>query len=197
MTAAPRPTATSAPQSRKAIPADHRLPIVLNGRFQDAMGHERRLVTARMSCRSAEIRAQHLPAIGDEIVCYIDDLGRIEGEVMRVAPGGFLLRFDQSERKRDKLADQLVWLINKGPLGLKEERASPRFDARGLAEVKIASGGVLNCRVVDISLTGAGFQAERMPPPIGEIVSVGHLRGEVVRSQGRSFGIRFLTARDA
>ncbi|MCI4646059.1 MAG: PilZ domain-containing protein [Hyphomonadaceae bacterium] len=197
MTAAPSPITASPAPHRRTVQTDRRVRVALKGRFQDSAGHEQQLVTVSMSARSAEVRTQTVPREGEQIVCYIDNLGRLEGEVIRTAEGCFLFRFEQSERKRDKLADQLIWLVNKGPLDLQEERASPRFDTRGLAEVKLESGGVLNCRVVDISLTGAGFEAERLPPPIGERLSVGNLRGEVVRSQGRSFGIRFLTPQDA
>lgn len=192
MTAAPRQKAETPTPARRTIQTERRLPVTLTGRFRNSAGEEQRLRTVSMSARSAEIHTHNVPSQGDKLVCYIDDLGRIEGEVVRVTAGAFLLRFDQSERKRDKLADQLTWLINHDKLGLSEDRAAPRFETRGLAEVKLESGGVLNCRVVDISLTGAGFEAQRLPPPIGERVSVGNLRGEVVRSQGRTFGIRFL-----
>lgn len=192
MTAVPRQIAGTPTPTRRTIQTERRLPLALTGRFRNSAGEEQRLRTVSMSARSAEIHTRNVPNQGDKLVCYIDDLGRIEGEVVRVAAGAFLLKFEHSERKRDKLADQLTWLINRDKLGLAEDRASPRFETRGLAEVKLEAGGVLNCRVVDISLTGAGFEAERLPPPIGERVSVGNLRGEVVRSQGRNFGIRFL-----
>lgn len=197
MTAAPRRTPETHEPRRRTDQVDRRLRLALKGRYSDSSSHEHALKTVAMSCRSAEIRTDVAPREGDQLVCYIADVGRLEGEVVRSVPGAFLIRFDLSERKRDKLADQLTWLVNRDVLGLREERASPRVQTRGLAEVKLESGGVLNCRVVDISLTGAGFEAERMPPPIGTRVSVGNLRGEVVRSQGRNFGIRFLTAQDA
>jgi hypothetical protein len=55
-----------------------------------------------------------------------------------------------------------------------------------------ANGRVLQCRTVDISLTGAAFEGDGPAPPIGEIVSVGNLQGEVVRTLRNGFAIRYL-----
>ena len=191
---------THMPSKNKSVSTaqtDQRLPIQLPGRFLDSKGEEHRIVSVAMSSQSAQIRANDLPQQGSQIVCYFDGLGRVTGEVTRVLNRGFLVQFSLTTRKRDKLADQLIWLINKDPLGLSDERQHPRYKAGGPAQLKLDSGGVLNCRVVDISLTGAGFEALSRAPAIGEIVSTGNLRGKVVRSDGRSFGIRFMREAEA
>lgn len=181
----------------RTLRLDQRLPVQLQGRYLNAHGDEHRIVSVAMSCRSAQVFAKDLPQEGSQIVCYFDGLGRVTGEVSRVLDRGFLIRFSLTVRKRDKLADQLTWLINKDKLELSDERQHDRYDAGGPAQLKLEGGGVLNCRVVDISLTGAGFEAFSRAPAIGDIVTVGNLRGEVVRSQGRSFGVRFLSGREA
>lgn len=185
---------TSAPRK---VRLDQRLPIQLKGRYLDSTGEEHRIVSLAMSSRSAQVRSNDIPKEGSEIVCYFDGLGRVTGEVSRVLERGFLMTFTLTTRKRDKLADQLTWLVNKDALGLSDERQHDRYAAGGPAQLKLEGGGVLNCRVVDISLTGAGFEAFSRAPTIGDIVTVGNLRGEVVRSQGRSFGVRFLRSGDA
>ncbi|MEL6661476.1 MAG: PilZ domain-containing protein [Pseudomonadota bacterium] len=183
------------PASSQASALDQRLPLRLDGRYLDEDGGEHRIASVALSCRSAQIAAHDVPNEGSRLVCYFEDLGRVVGVVARKVPNGFLLRFEQTDRKRDKLADQLVWLMNKDTLGLTDERASARYKAGGAAQLRLKDGGVLNCRVVDISLTGAGFEAFSRAPAIGDIVSTGNLRGEVVRSQGRSFGVRFIPAK--
>ena len=47
---------------------------------------------------------------------------------------------------------------------------------------------------VDISLTGASFETngQFQPPPIGEVVTAGNLRGRVVRSGENEFAVNFL-----
>ncbi|MEM9740497.1 MAG: PilZ domain-containing protein [Pseudomonadota bacterium] len=181
----------------RSLRLDQRLPVQLSGRYLDPQGGEHRIVSVAMSSRSAQVRAHDLPDEGSQVVCYFDGLGRVVGDVSRVIDQGFLVKFIQTDRKRDKLADQLVWLINKDVLGLSDERQHARYKAGGPAKLSLEGGGVLNCRVVDISLTGAGFEAFSRAPAIGDVVSTGNLRGQVVRSEGRSFGVRFLRTKDA
>ncbi|MEM1105942.1 MAG: PilZ domain-containing protein [Pseudomonadota bacterium] len=180
----------------RKVRLDQRLPIRLEGRYLDPLGEEHPIASVALSCHTGQIQAQVVPEVGTRIVCYFDALGRVVGDVTRALPSGFLVRFDQTDRKRDKLADHLTWLINRDALGLSDERAHPRYTAGGPAQLRLEQGGVLNCRVIDISLTGAGFEALSRAPAIGDIVATGNLRGEVVRSEGRRFGVRFLTAEE-
>lgn len=184
---APQPALIAANQT-----IDQLLPVVIQGRFLTHDSQEFRLVTVAMSCRSAQLRAHVRPPSGSQIVCYFDELGRVAGTVASAAEGGFHVAFSTTEHKREKIADRLIWLVNKGPLGLTDERKATRYDAAGPALVRLSDGRTVQCRVVDISLTGAGFEALGRSPRLGEIVSAGTLTGEVVRVTGRSFGIRFV-----
>lgn len=171
---------------------DVRLELRLRGRFLDERNDEYPMVTLAVSARSAVIRANHVPPEGAKIVCYLDSIGRVIGTVGNCQPKSFEITFETSQHKRDKLADQIIWLANKDKLGLSDDRQSRRYEADGPAQVRLHDGSILNCRVMDISLTGAGFEAIGRAPRIGDLIQVGMLRGEVVRSSGRSFGIRFL-----
>lgn len=205
MTAAARPVADpgtkfdSQPATLPQAPrgADKRLALRLSGRFLNELSEEHKLVTLAISCRSVQVRSNVIPKMGDRIVCYFDELGRVAGIVTKSLERGFLLRFATTAHKRDKLADKLTWLINKDSLGLSDERAMPRYPATGPAQVKLPDGRFLKCRVIDISLTGAGFESIGQPPSLGEIVQAGSLKGEVVRSEGTEFGVRFLRGQSA
>lgn len=187
----PRLAEAQAPQPNPARP-DNRLPVRIPGRFMTEASEEHRMVSVAMSGTSAEVRAHVLPARGSNIVCYFDEIGRVVGSVKETLAKGFIVAFATTSLKRDKIADRLVWLANKDALGLSDERAEPRYSAGGPAMVQLANGRTVKCRVVDISLSGAGFEAMGLAPALGEVIRAGSLRGEVVRSSGRSFGIRFL-----
>src|SRR3954452_2554512 len=51
--------------------------------------------------------------VGERVVAYIDDIGRIEGVVLEQIEHGFVMSISASQRKRDKLADTLTWLANR------------------------------------------------------------------------------------
>lgn len=193
MSAAVQPATPTSPAVRtKPDRRRHlRVSLQLDGRFlfEDT---DHSLQTADVSCGGAKVSAQILPPEGQAVICYFDDLGRVMGRVVRHVDGGFAVVFEASSHKRDKLADRLVWLVNHKKFDLADERAAPRKAAGGPALITRANGTKLQCRVIDISLTGAAFEYEGPIPFVGEIVRAGSLKGEVVRSVTNEFAIHFL-----
>lgn len=174
--------------------AHRRVDIALQGRFLNNRTEEHSLVTVNISCGGALVKSPTKPGLDSQIVVYFDELGRVVGNTVRHTEDGFALRFQVTQTKRDKLADKLVWLTNHEKLGLVEERGAQRFAAEGPAIIIRQDGRRLQCRVVDISLTGAGFIAEGPPPMIGEIITAGNISAEVMRTAGNNFGVRFVRA---
>ena len=60
----------------------------------------------------------------ERIVAYLNQLGRLEGTVARVFPGGFAIQMRLPAAKRDRLADQLTWLANRALLGFRRIAAT-------------------------------------------------------------------------
>lgn len=174
-----------------------RLELSLTGRYLRGQGDDHALLTLNISCDGAFIVCQSPPDCGEQIICYFDDLGRVVAEVVRLAPGGFAVRFMTSALKREKLADRLNRLANKDPVGLAEDRAAVRVPASGHAAVILPDGTELQCRLTDISLTGAAFEALGRPPFVGDRVRAGNHPAEVVRVAGRKFAVRYLRGAEA
>ncbi len=172
--------------------ANVRVNLELSGRFLSEGAEDHGLLTRNISCGGAELIAHDQPEVDTPVICYLDDLGRLEAKVVRQTANGFAVKFNVTPRKRDKIADRLTWLANYKELGLDDERESPRHAAGGPALVTRADGRVLQCRTIDISLSGAAFEADGPAPPVGEIITVGNLRGEVVRTLQNGFAIRYV-----
>lgn len=168
-----------------------RVELRLTGRFMSD-GTDHTFLTENVSCGGANLEAAAVPPIGTKIVCYFDELGRVAGEVVRKTDTGFAVTYQTPQHKKDKLADRLVWLLNYKKYGLEDERASPRKATGGPALVTRTNGTKLQCRVIDISLTGAAFEFDGPVPIVGEHVRVGSLKGAVVRAVTGEFAIRFL-----
>lgn len=183
---------TQNPRLQKDHRRHRRVPLVLHGRFLNQTSEEHTLVTVDISCGGARVRSNNKPDVNEPIVIYLDELGRVAGTVSRHTEDGFAIIFQVAQHKRDRLADKLTWLHNKDKLGLVEERGAQRFAAEGPAILIRQDGRRLQCRVIDISLTGAGFETEGPPPMIGEIVITGNISGEVVRRSNKAFGVRFI-----
>jgi hypothetical protein len=130
--------------------------------------------------------------IGERVVAYFDHVGGIEGTVVRGFKGGFAFRIVATLHKREKLAAVLIWLANRSELDGELERRHERITPRdGMQSLQLAEGIVLECRVLDVSISGASI-ATPARPEIGTEVMLGKLRGRVVRHHAQGFGVQFL-----
>ncbi|WP_341197675.1 PilZ domain-containing protein [Hyphomonas chukchiensis] len=169
-----------------------RIALSLVGRLLDETSADHDVRTVDISCSGAMIRSAHRPQPGAQVICYFNDLGRVAATVIRSGPQGFAVHFKAAQHKRDKLADRLTWLLNKDKLCLADERSAARVATSGPALLTLADGSEIPCRVLDISLTGASFEAEDGTPMVGDVVLAGNVRGEVVRVEQKRFAIRYL-----
>ena len=163
------------------------------GRFMRQNKQEYPCRLLDISVGGAAIMAPLTVEIGERVVAYFDHLGGIEGFVVRAFDGGFAFRIQATQHRREKLAAQLTWLINVNELGGSiEERVHERLTTgSGLSSLQLAEGIVLNCRVLDVSISGASV-ATPARPEIGTEVILGKLRARVVRHHAEGFGVRFL-----
>jgi hypothetical protein len=126
-------------------------------------------------------------------VLYLDALGRFEGPIIRGNEGGFVMTFSCSQQKREKLADQLSFEMNRHLLTESELRRSDRVEAAGgsVTHITRSTGEQIRCGVMDLSLTGVSLRTETRPP-IGEHILVGHRAGRVARHHDDGVGVEFL-----
>ncbi len=130
---------------------------------------------------------------GDNLVLYIDDIGRVEGVVARVLNEiGYAIEFRVPPRKRDKIADQLTWLINKDRLGLSDEREGERRPGGGQV-VAVYGDASIACAVADVSIFGVALKTSGPRPMIGDRVQVGERAGTCVRYIEGGFAVDFRT----
>jgi len=128
---------------------------------------------------------------GERVVAYIDHVGRLEGTIVRVFPNGFAMSISATARKRDKLAAQLTWLANRQILGLPEDRRHDRIVPRNpRTTVVMPDGRAMVCRIIDMSLSGAGVASE-IKPEIGSLVTLGKIPSRVVRHIEEGFAVEF------
>lgn len=130
-------------------------------------------------------------SMGTSVVCYLDHIGRVEGNVARCFEEGFALVLKATARKRDKLAAQLTYLANKHELNLPEDRRHERFPpSEPFTKLKLADGREYKCRVLDVSLSGAAVSLS-VRPAIGAAVTIGRMRGRVVRQFEGGVAVEF------
>ncbi|MEC9368082.1 MAG: PilZ domain-containing protein, partial [Pseudomonadota bacterium] len=104
-----------------------RVRIKLLGRFMREDKNEYPCEIHNVSAGGLAIRAVISGEPGEKIVVYVEQLGRLEGELVRVYPGGFAMSLRGSAYKREKIVNQLTWLLNRNQLDMGEERQHSRL----------------------------------------------------------------------
>ena len=167
-----------------------RMDVSLNGRFMVEDTKEYRCEVFNMSPGGMAVRTPFSPRVGERVISYIDHLGGLDGKVARTFDGGFAVEFKISAPKRERIANVLTW-YGSGDRNVEDrvhERSAPRHPSQKLI---LPTGTVGDCRVIDVSLSGASV-ATRLRPDLNTLVALGRLRGRVVRHHDHGFAIEFV-----
>jgi len=168
-----------------------RVSIRIHGRFMLEDRSEHACEVVSMSPGDVSFRTDRIGEPGEKIIAYIDHIGRIEGVLTRRMEDGFAMTIIASERKREKLAARLTWLANKHELGLPEDRRHERVAPRNpLSILQLADGRQYQCRILDLSLSGAAIEID-VRPAIGVQVVLGTTHGQIVRHFDDGIAIEF------
>lgn len=174
-----------------------RVNVNLLGRFMLEDFREYPCHVTEMSPGDASLITPIKGRLGENIVVYIEQLGRVEGKVVRYREGGFAITLNGSSRKRDKLADQLTWLANRHLLDNADDRRHERLYVDNFkTHVVLPNGESMPARVLDMSLSGAAVDIGRTLDE-GTLVMLGNVRGRVVRNLGKGIALEFLATQSS
>jgi hypothetical protein len=158
-----------------------RVTVELMGRYMLESRREYPCQTTNISPGGVALIAPVSGALGERVVVYLDQLGRVEGSIVRLLANGFAINLSATIRKRDKLASQLTWLANRQILGMPEDRRHERLQPRNPRTVVTLDNGVqVIARLLDISTSGAGVSTD-LKLEMGQRIVVGRLPAKVVR----------------
>ena len=198
------PTASSirrSPIAQSRIAPDRRRhkrqPLLFLGRFMRANKQEYPCKLKDISVGGVAVMSPVTVDEGERVIAYFDHIGGLEGHVVRLFEGGFAFRISASQHKREKLAAQITWLVNEAELdgiaGRRHERLPS--NANKTSTLTLAEGVSTNCRVLDVSLSGASIATDARPL-VGAEVLFGKLRCRVMRYHDRGIGLQFLDIQD-
>jgi hypothetical protein len=168
-----------------------RVSVSILGRYMLANRQEYPCQTIDMSPGGASLMAPVKGALGERVIVYLEQIGRIEGEVTRHMPQGFALNINAAPIKRDKIASQLTWLANRQALGLPEDRRHERITPINAGIIlRFESGRELAARLIDISMSGAAVATDSRPS-VGCPIMLGSTPSKVVRHFSGGIGVEF------
>lgn len=169
-----------------------RIPTTLLGRFMRSNRQEYPCKLIDISVGGAALMAPVDMEIGERVVAYFDHVGGLEGRVARLFEGGFAIRLEATQHRREKLAGVLTWMINRAAVGAEETRRHERASAReDRTSLHLDDGVVVPCRVLDISVSGALLSTDAKPA-VGREVVLGKLRARVARHHRAGIAVQFI-----
>ena len=91
-----------------------RMRTELLGRYMLADGREAKCAVRDVSLGGVALAAPERGAIGENVVVYVDQIGRLRGRIVRYIDGGFALALDVSTLATQRLAQRLRDVANGG-----------------------------------------------------------------------------------
>lgn len=184
----PLPKFDSKPIERRR---NQRVRITVLGRYMLASRQEYPCQTINMSPGGVALTAPVKGAIGERVICYLDQIGRVEGTISRLFEAGFALQINVPLNKREKLADQLTWLANRAALGMPEDRRHERIVPRNPRSTLVLSDGrEFLVKLIDISISGAAVATDAKVP-VNAAVTLGRTSARVVRVFDGGIAVEF------
>ena len=185
----------------KAIAADQRkyrrIKVRLSGRFMREDEEEFLCYTNDISAGGMNITSPVKCERGEYVIFYIEEIGRIEGHVVRNHDEGFAVAIDASAHKREKIVASLTWILNRHELSHVEARRHERqIPSRPLTTLQREDGTQMQARVLDLSLGGARIDV-KVSLNSGEKVMLGKSSGYVVRVDEHGTAIQFDTEQNS
>jgi hypothetical protein len=171
-----------------------RIAVELLGRFmrENKQDHPCKLIDISAGGAAIKPMSAIVLAAGERVVAFFDHIGGIEGTMVREFDGGFAFKLIATQHKREKLAAMLTWLANRSELDGTDERRHERIVPNsGRQQLQLAEGILLECEVLDISISGASIGTPARPV-LGTEVMLGKLRARVVRHHAQGFGVQFI-----
>lgn len=173
-----------------------RVKINVIGRYMLANQQDYPCHIRNMSPGNLGLSGPVLGEIDEQIIAYIDHVGRVDGKITRVFDGGFAMGVNATPRKRDKLSAQLTWLANRHELNLPEDRRHLREAPKNpFMTITLANGVEVQAKVLDMSLSGAALSFEQHAE-IGMQLMVGKMRSRVVRVFEEGIAVEFSSVQE-
>ncbi|WP_417583720.1 PilZ domain-containing protein [Pelagibacterium sp.] len=134
--------------------------------------------------------------VGDWVSAHFDEFGVLRGQITRPMGFGFTMSLAMPDEERERLASHVQWLEQHKNFEVSEHRRYRRVTPKDpQSTIILGDGTMLDCFVIDISMTGAAVSAD-IEVKIGMAMALGTVVGRVVRVLDPGFAIEFLTRVD-
>ena len=130
---------------------------------RDLQGNRREFAcrTTRISPFQMLVAAPVVGPIGERVITFFGELGKLDGWISDVVENGFLVDIALTKKVRERLAKKLVWLEKKQKEAVVDVRGQQRVAPENPhTNLIFGDGTTVSCFVIDVSPSGAAVSAD-------------------------------------
>jgi hypothetical protein len=159
-----------------------RVAVALPGRYMLEDGSEHACECLDVSAGGVRIRALKAGPWGSRVVVYVEGIGRMEGHLVRRAPGWFAIETRITSRKEERVEER-IGSIAEAEAGRSDDRRrlSRKYVERQPVRLIGSDGRLHPAEITDVSKEGAALLTEARLDP-GARVRLDGRRAKVVRA---------------
>jgi hypothetical protein len=158
----------------------HRVAVTLPGRYMLEDGSEHDCVCIDVSVGGVRLRAPQAGAWGSRVIAYIEAIGRLEGYIVRRAPGWFALETRGTAMKGERVQERIAMILDSQTDDRLDRRGPGRDSSHRRVSLGTLDGRQHPAELTDISRSGAALLTEA-ELSIDEPVRLDSRRARVVR----------------
>lgn len=134
--------------------------------------------------------------LDDRAFVYVESLGLMRGSISRAMGPTSEMDIEMTLNERMKLASRIMWSdMQAGFRGI-DLRRFPRYaPSNGDSALTLPDGQVSDCRVLNLSPTGAAVES-RLRPPIDSAIILGQIHSAIKRHTETGFAVEFHELQD-
>lgn len=168
-----------------------RVVLTLPGRYLLSDGQEFDCQIIDVSPVGVAIWGPLVGDLGEHVIAYVQELGRIEGVVVRRADDWFAIELRVPSSRLHKLAKRIDGLAKRQAEGSPERRSHERIDQdRERVTLRLSDGREFAAALIDVSIEGAALEVG-VAPTVGAAVTIGERRAHVSRHFAGGVAVTF------
>jgi len=168
-----------------------RVAVALAGRYMLEDGSEYACECIDISAGGLRLRAARAGPWGSRVIAYIDGIGRIEGHLVRRAPGWFAIETRGTSRKEERVEERIAWIMD-SDIGKRDDRRrlSRQYLERQTVCLATLDGRQHPAELTDVSKDGAALLID-IVIAVGERVRLDGRRARVTRAFPGGVALKF------
>jgi hypothetical protein len=168
-----------------------RLKLTLPGRYMLSDHLEHPCSTIDVSPVGIAVSGQQKGLVGEHVILYINQIGRLEGAIARNADTWFAVKLQLTPAKSEQLTATLAWLVSHHTHGAPDKRLHQRvMPFRRRVTLTTPDGRQFQAALIDLSVRGGAVRVD-MAPPIGTLIKIGRTSARVIRHLAMGVAVEF------